>query len=169
MATGDHTVSGVEMTPDPRTRTIVPGKGIANVERPALRAEEDYLSDVVRHLRRLCLKRIARLGAEIEKLDKRIIAATKENGVARRRQTMPALGPVCAMAITGFASDMHEFRRERDMPAFAAERIMDVGIDARAGAAKGVPSPLREDQGDGYRDTRAGRIALEIPKLGKGS
>ncbi|SDE75221.1 hypothetical protein SAMN04488105_10770 [Salipiger thiooxidans] len=156
------------MTPDPRTRTIAPGKGNANVERPALRPEEDY-QYVVRHLRRLCLNRIARLGAEIEKLDKRIIAATKENGVARRRQTMPVIGPVCAMAITGFASDMHEFRRERDMPAFAAERIMDVEIDARAGAAKGVPSPLREDQGDGYRDTRAGRIALEIPKLGKGS
>ena len=168
MAAGDHPVSGVEMTPDPRTRTIAPGKGIGNVERPALRLEEDY-QYVVRHLRRLCLKRIARLGAEIEKPDKRIIAATKENGVARSRQTMPGIGPVCAMAITGFASDMHEFRRERDMPAFAAERIMDVEIDARAGAAKGVPSPLREDQGDGYRDTRAGRIALEIPKLGKGS
>ena len=121
------------------------------------------------HLRRLCLKRIARLGAEIEKPDKRIIAATKENGVARRRQTMPGIGPVCAMASTGFASDMHEFRRERDMPACAAERIMDVKIDARAGAGKGVPSPLREGQGDGCRDTRAGRITLEIPKLGKGS
>lgn len=157
------------MTPDPRTGTIVPGKGIGNIERPALRPEEDYLSDVVRHLRRLCLKQIARLGAEIEKPDKRIITATKETGVARRRQTLPVIGPVCAMAITGFASDMHEFRRERHKPAFAAERIMDVEIDARAGAGKGVSSPLREGQGDGYRDTLAGRIALEIPKLGKGS
>ncbi len=42
-----------------------------------------------------------------------------------------------------------------------------------AGAAKGVRSPLREVQRNGYRDrdwdTRAGRIGLEIPKLRKGS
>ena len=39
--------------------------------------------------------------------------------------------------------------------------------------AKGARSPLREVQRNGYRDrdwdTRAGRIALEIPKLRKGS
>lgn len=43
----------------------------------------------------------------------------------------------------------------------------------RAGAAKGARTPLREVQRNGYRerdwDTRAGRIALEIPKLRKGS
>ena len=44
---------------------------------------------------------------------------------------------------------------------------------SRIGAAKGARSPLREVQRNGYRDrdwdTRAGRIALEIPKLRKGS
>jgi len=61
----------------------------------------------------------------------------------------------------------------REMLAFAAERIMDVEVEARTGAAKGARSPLREVQRNGYRDrdwdTRAGRIALEIPKLRKGS
>lgn len=42
-----------------------------------------------------------------------------------------------------------------------------------ARAAKGARSPLREVQRNGYRerdwDTRTGRIALEIPKLRKGS
>lgn len=61
----------------------------------------------------------------------------------------------------------------RDMPAFAAERIMEAEVEARAGAAKGVRSPLREVQRNGYRerdwDTRAGRMALEIPKPRKGS
>ena len=46
-------------------------------------------------------------------------------------------------------------------------------VEARTGAAKGARSPLREVQRNGYRDrdwdTRAGRIALEIPKLRKGS
>jgi transposase-like protein len=61
----------------------------------------------------------------------------------------------------------------REMLAFAAERIMDAEVEARTGAAKGARSPMREVQRNGYRDrdwdTRAGRIALEIPKLRKGS
>jgi transposase-like protein len=61
----------------------------------------------------------------------------------------------------------------REMLAFAAERIMEAEVETRAGAARGARSPLREVQRNGYRerdwDTRAGRIALEIPKLRKGS
>ena len=61
----------------------------------------------------------------------------------------------------------------REMLAFAAERIMEAEVEARTGVAKGARSPLREVQRNGYRDrdwdTRAGRIALEIPKLRKGS
>ena len=61
----------------------------------------------------------------------------------------------------------------REMLAFAAERIMEAEVEARTGVAKGARSQLREVQRNGYRDrdwdTRAGRIALEIPKLRKGS
>jgi putative transposase len=61
----------------------------------------------------------------------------------------------------------------REMLAFAADRIMELEVELRTGAAKGARSPLREVQRNGYRerdwDTRAVRIALEIPKLGKGS
>ncbi len=61
----------------------------------------------------------------------------------------------------------------RDMLAFAADRIMEMEVEAHTGAAKGARSPLREVQRNGYRDrdwdTRAGRISLEIPKLRKGS
>ncbi|MCB1328537.1 MAG: IS256 family transposase [Maritimibacter sp.] len=61
----------------------------------------------------------------------------------------------------------------REMLAFAADRIMETEVEARTGAAKGARSPMREVQRNGYRardwDTRAGRIALEIPKLRKGS
>ncbi len=61
----------------------------------------------------------------------------------------------------------------REMLAFAAARIMAAEVEARTGAARGARSPMREVQRNGYRDrdwdTRAGRIALEIPKLRKGS
>jgi len=61
----------------------------------------------------------------------------------------------------------------REMLAFAAERIMEAEVEERPGAAKGARSPMREAQGNGYRDrdwdTRAGRITLEIPRLRKGS
>src|SRR6056297_285720 len=61
----------------------------------------------------------------------------------------------------------------REMLAFAAERIMEAEVEVRTGAAKGARSPMREVQRNGYRDrdwdTRAGRIALEIPRLRKGS
>lgn len=61
----------------------------------------------------------------------------------------------------------------REMLAFAAERIMEAEIEARTGAAKGTRSPMREAQRNGYRerdwDTRAGRIALDVPRLRTGS
>jgi len=61
----------------------------------------------------------------------------------------------------------------REMLAFAADRMMVAEVEARTGVAKGTRSPMREVQRNGYRerdwDTRAGRIALEIPKLRRGS
>ena len=60
-----------------------------------------------------------------------------------------------------------------EMLALAAERIMEAEVEARPGAAKGARTPMREVQRNGYCDcdwdTRAGRIALDIPKLRKDS
>lgn len=98
---------------------IVLGKGIGNVDRLAVRIEEDEsLPDLVRDMGRLYLERIAGLSAEIDNLNTRIAAAAKESDVARKLQTMPGIGPVCAMAITTFAPDMREFRRARDFSAW---------------------------------------------------
>ncbi|MFQ5521630.1 MAG: IS256 family transposase [Candidatus Methylomirabilia bacterium] len=61
----------------------------------------------------------------------------------------------------------------REMLAFAAERLMEMEVEATTGAPKGLRSPTRTVQRNGYRErgweTRAGRIDLAIPKLRKGS
>src|SRR3954469_5966323 len=61
----------------------------------------------------------------------------------------------------------------RDMLAFAAERLMNLEVEALTGVPAGVRSPDRLTHRNGYRerawDPRAGRIDLAIPKLRKGS
>jgi len=61
----------------------------------------------------------------------------------------------------------------REMLAFAAERMMNMEIEAKTGAPAGTRSADRLNHRNGYRerdwDTRAGRIELAIPKLRKGS
>ncbi len=61
----------------------------------------------------------------------------------------------------------------RDMLAFAAERLMNLEVEALTGVPPGARSPERLNHRNGYRervwDTRAGRIDLAIPKLRKGS
>jgi len=61
----------------------------------------------------------------------------------------------------------------RDLLGYAAERMMELEVEARTGALAGQRSPDRLTQRNGYREraweTRAGRIDLAIPKLRKGS
>jgi hypothetical protein len=61
----------------------------------------------------------------------------------------------------------------RELLAFAAERMMTMGVDALAGAPASVRSAERVNHRNGYRErgweTRVGRIDPAIPKLRKGS
>jgi transposase-like protein len=61
----------------------------------------------------------------------------------------------------------------REMIGFAAKRLMELEVGAITGAAWGEKSEGRFVQRNGYRErdweTRAGAIALRIPKLRKGS
>ncbi len=61
----------------------------------------------------------------------------------------------------------------REMIAFIASRMMELEVEGLTGAGHGERSPARINQRNGYRErtweTRAGTVALEIPKLRKGS
>src|SRR5262249_34542186 len=61
----------------------------------------------------------------------------------------------------------------REMIGVAAERLMEIEVQALTGAAPGEKSPTRLAQRNGYRDrdweTRAGTVELRIPKLRRGS
>ena len=61
----------------------------------------------------------------------------------------------------------------REMIGFTAERLMALEVEGLAGAAHGERTPDRINHRNGYRDrvweTRAGTVALKIPKLRKGS
>ena len=61
----------------------------------------------------------------------------------------------------------------REMIGFTAERLMALEVEGLTGAAYGERSPDRLTHRNGYRErsweTRAGTVALKIPKLRKGS
>jgi putative transposase len=61
----------------------------------------------------------------------------------------------------------------REMIGFTAQRLMELEVESKTGAAYGQKSAERLVQRNGYRDrlweTRAGTVELQIPKLRKGS
>jgi putative transposase len=61
----------------------------------------------------------------------------------------------------------------REMIGFAAQRLMELEVEAKTGAGHGERDPDRLTHRNGYRDrsweTRAGAVGLRIPKLRKGS
>jgi putative transposase len=61
----------------------------------------------------------------------------------------------------------------REMLHFAAQRLMEIDVEALCGAGYGDRAAPRENSRNGYRDrtweTRSGAVDLRIPKLRKGS
>jgi transposase-like protein len=77
------------------------------------------------------------------------------------------------MALQGLLEKTSDADLLREMLGFAAERLMELDVGSKTGAAWGEKSGERLAQRNGYRDriweTRAGTIELRIPKLRRGS
>ncbi|MCE2578003.1 IS256 family transposase [Komagataeibacter sp. FNDCR1] len=77
------------------------------------------------------------------------------------------------MALLEFVEQASDGDFVREMLTFAAERMMEMEVEARTGAPLGARSASRSTQRNGYRarnwDTRVGTVELAIPKLRKGS
>ena len=77
------------------------------------------------------------------------------------------------MALRGLLEKSSDADLLRDLIGFAAERLMALEVEGLTGAAHGERSPERITHRNGYREraweTRAGTVALKIPKLRKGS
>ena len=77
------------------------------------------------------------------------------------------------MALRGLMEKSSDADLLREMIGFAAERLMALEVEGLTRAAHGERSPERITHRNGYRErsweTRAGTVALKIPKLRKGS
>jgi putative transposase len=77
------------------------------------------------------------------------------------------------MALRGLMEKSADADLLREMIGFAAQRLMELEVTAKTGAAFGEKTPERLAQRNGYRDrdweTRAGTVELRIPKLRTGS
>ncbi|MFE0758550.1 IS256 family transposase [Inquilinus sp. NPDC058860] len=77
------------------------------------------------------------------------------------------------MALRGLMEKSADADLLREMIGFAAQRLMELEVTAKTGAAFGEKTPERQAQRNGYRDrdweTRAGTVELRIPKLRTGS
>ena len=77
------------------------------------------------------------------------------------------------MALRGLLEKSSDADLLREMIGFSAERLMELEVEGLTGAAHGARSPERITHRNGYREraweTRAGTVALRIPKLRKGS
>ena len=77
------------------------------------------------------------------------------------------------MALAELAEKGSDIDMLRQMVQFMAQRLMDIDVEGRCGAGYDEKNPERTNSRNGYRerawDTRAGSVALKIPKLRCGS
>ena len=95
------------------------GAGVFRRDLPRALADEE--NDLTPAMRRM----LAELYEDIERLDNRIAAATREvealaarDDRARRLMTIPGIGPLCATALLAAVGDGTQFRRARDLAAW---------------------------------------------------
>jgi transposase len=125
---------------------IVTAQGLAGVKAAltALRLEGAQLPELARAALASLETQLTGLGAEIDSLEKRIIAWHREDETSRRLATMPGIGPITASAIAASAPDPSLFRSGRQFAAW-------LGLTPRAHSSGGKERQSGiSKMGDGY-------------------
>ena len=116
-------------------------------------------------------------GRSAANIDRRLSAVPQRDLRAfPRPRTAPSRGPIWSCPLWGLRTLLEKSSDTellREMVGFAAQRLMELEVESRTGAAHGERSPARVNHRNGYRDriweTRAGAVELRIPKLRKSS
>ena len=95
-------------------------KGINHLHRleDVVLDEATQLPQVAREMCRMLLEQVHQLSERIALLNKEIDKLSRRSATSSRLQTMPGIGPICALAIETFAPPMESFRRGRDFAAW---------------------------------------------------
>lgn len=78
----------------------------------------DTLPEAARPMFTLMIDMLAKLGEQIDQLDKEIARRAREDEVARRLMTIPGIGPITATAIAAIAPPAETFAKGRDFAAW---------------------------------------------------
>ncbi len=81
-------------------------------------AMQERLPDLVVDIAHVYFAQISNLSDQIANLDSLLARESKACEKYKRLQTVPGIGPVCAMAIEAFAPEMENFRTGRDFAAW---------------------------------------------------
>lgn len=125
---------------------IIAAKGPAGVKAviEALHAAKDQLPEPARLALHGIADQLRLLGAEIERLETRIVEWHRSNDVSRRLATIPGIGPITASAIAAAVPDGSLFSSGRQFAAW-------LGLTPKAHSSGGKERRVGiSKQGDGY-------------------
>jgi transposase len=125
---------------------IIAAKGPGGVKAvtEALHEEQDRLPELARLALHGIVEQLWQLEAEIERLEKHILAWHRASDVSRRLATIPGIGPITASAIAAAVPDGTLFRSGRQFAAW-------LGLTPKAHSSGGKERQVGiSKQGDGY-------------------
>ena len=156
---------------------VIAAKGKCGFEKLAIEVESDTseLPDGLKETLRALLRQIERLEPEIERLEKRILAAARGNPVMRMLTGIPGIGPITAHAMVTAIGEGKQFRSARQFAAWcgltplehsSAGKRRDKGVSRqgerrlRALFALGAANLMRRARNDTSRATNWQRAIL---------
>ena len=95
-------------------------KGINHLHRLEAVIADDttHLPKIARAMCQMLLEQVHCLSEKIALLNREISTLSRKSEISSRLQTMPGIGPICAMAIETFAPPMQSFQSGRDFAAW---------------------------------------------------